>query len=52
MTSDLETFQKGATAFRNAADLTEEKGNEAVKHANKRAKEIYGEEPTTVSTVL
>jgi hypothetical protein len=37
MTDDKETFLKGATAFKNAMDLTKEYRNTAIAHANEIA---------------
>ena len=37
MTSDPETFRKGATAYRNASDWTKEQRDKAIKRANERA---------------
>ncbi len=37
MTSDRETFRKGAIAYRNARDWTKEQRDEAIKRANERA---------------
>lgn len=37
MTSDPETFRRGATAFRNLREWTEKQRNAAIAHANKRA---------------
>jgi hypothetical protein len=37
MTSDLETFRKGATAYRNARDWTKEQRDKAIERANVRA---------------
>ncbi|KAF7503146.1 hypothetical protein GJ744_004288 [Endocarpon pusillum] len=36
MTSDPETFRKGATAYRNARDWTKERRDEAIKRANEK----------------
>ncbi|ERF69373.1 hypothetical protein EPUS_08645 [Endocarpon pusillum Z07020] len=36
MTSDPETFRKGATAYRNARDWTKEQRDEAIKRANEK----------------
>jgi hypothetical protein len=36
MTSDPETFRKGATAYRNARDWTKEQRDEAIRRANER----------------
>jgi hypothetical protein len=47
MTSDSETFRKGATAFRNARDWTKEQRDEAIKMANERV----NNRPPTNSTL-
>ena len=48
MTSDLETFRHGATAFRNARDWTKEKRDESINAANaKRANDSQIETPAT-----
>ncbi|KAG9229574.1 hypothetical protein BJ875DRAFT_507856 [Amylocarpus encephaloides] len=36
LTSDLDTFRRGATAFRNARDWAKEQRDEAIRRANKR----------------
>ena len=47
MTGNPETFRQGA---RNARDWAKEQRDEAIKCANERANDIYGGQPTTVST--
>jgi len=44
MTSDKETFLKGATAFKNAMDLTREHRNAAIARANEIASQTMGNE--------
>jgi hypothetical protein len=44
MTGDAETFRKGAAAFRNLRDYTEEQRNRAIQQANERAERINGDE--------
>lgn len=45
MTSDLETFRQGATAFRNARDWTKDQRDEAIRYANDRANDIPSTTP-------
>lgn len=40
MTSDTDTFRKGASAFRNMRDYAEEQRNGSIHRANERAKTI------------
>jgi hypothetical protein len=44
MTSDAETFRKGAAAFRNLRDWAEEQRNDAIKLANNIAERVDGDE--------
>ncbi|KAL8858957.1 MAG: hypothetical protein Q9198_010659, partial [Flavoplaca austrocitrina] len=55
MTSDPETFRKGATAFRNARDWTKEQRDEAIARANEKANAEFpratAAQPTSLSVV-
>ncbi|OJD28049.1 hypothetical protein ACJ73_00555 [Blastomyces percursus] len=58
MTSDSETFRKGATAYRNARDWAKEQRDECIKSANERHTQASSElvsserEPTSEPTVV
>lgn len=50
MTSDRETFQRGAGAFRNLRDLSRTHRDSAIDHANQVARHAAADSPSTVLT--
>jgi hypothetical protein len=51
MTSDTDTFRKGASAFRNLRDYAEEQRNTAIQRANERASMIDNDEVDVLDEV-